>query len=145
MRHDWVVPSNPLSSGSSPCPCGRGRSFGDCCGRIHRGDAPALTAEDLMRSRFSAFAVGDAAYLLHSWHPDTRPGYVRFVPDRRWTRLDVIDSRGGPLDSEGIVEFDAHHEQGGIMDVMHERSRFSRHDGRWVYVGPFDDIEQPRP
>ena len=92
-----------------------------------------------MRSRFSAFAVGDATYLLHSWHPDTRPGYVRFVPDRRWTRLDIIDAHGGPLDSEGIVEFDAHHEQGGIADVMHERSRFTRHDGRWVYLGPLED------
>jgi SEC-C motif-containing protein len=89
-----------------------------------------------MRSRFSAFAVGDAAYLLSSWHPDTRPGSVRFVPDRRWTWLDVHEASGGPLDLEGFVTFTAHHERGGVAGAMHERSRFARHENRWVYVGP---------
>lgn len=91
-----------------------------------------------MRSRFSAFAVGDAAYLMRSWHPDTRPTAVRFVANRRWTRLDVHDARGGPLDTAGEVEFTAHHEQDGVPGVMHERSHFTRHEGRWVYVGGTD-------
>lgn len=93
-----------------------------------------------MRSRFSAFAVGDAAYLLHSWHPDTRPGHIRPTPDRRWTRLDVLDARGGPLDTDGEVEFSAYHEQDGVGGVMHERSHFSRYEGRWVYVGPVGGV-----
>lgn len=54
-----------------------------------------MTAEALMRSRFSAFAVGDEAYLLHSWHPGTRPARVRFVPGQRWTRLEVLAASGG--------------------------------------------------
>lgn len=138
MDKHGAVPTNPLPSGAAPCPCGRPASYDECCGRLHRGQAPALTAEDLMRSRFSAFAVGESAYLLHSWHPDTRPGYIRFVPDRRWTRLDVLQASGGPLASEGSVEFEAHFEQGGHHDVLHEHSRFLRHDGRWVYLGPLD-------
>jgi hypothetical protein len=54
------------------CPCGLGDGYESCCGRLHAG-APAPTAESLMRSRYSAFAVGDAGYLLRTWHPSGRP------------------------------------------------------------------------
>lgn len=89
-----------------------------------------------MRSRYSAFAVGDEAYLLRSWHPGTRPARVRFVPGQRWTRLDVLAADGGPLDHEGTVEFVAHFERDGQARRLHEISRFTRHEGHWVYVGP---------
>lgn len=90
-----------------------------------------------MRSRYSAFAVQDAAYLLRSWHPDTRPPRIPFDPALRWIRLDILDTSGGNLlDTEGAVEFDAHHFQGDRRGVLHERSVFIRVDGRWVYVGP---------
>lgn len=117
------------------CPCGSGGDHGSCCGRIHRGEAAAMTAEALMRSRFSAFSVGDDAYLLHSWHPGTRPARVRFVSGRRWTRLEVLAASGGPFDQEGTVEFVAHHERDGEPGRLHEVSRFVRHEGRWVYLG----------
>ena len=55
------------------CPCGTGLPYDDCCGPLHAGSTAAATAEQLMRSRYSAFAVGDAAYLLATWHPSTRP------------------------------------------------------------------------
>ena len=117
------------------CPCGRGPRYGRCCGRLHRGEAEALTAEDLMRSRYSAFVVGDVAYLERSWHPSTRPADVRVVPGQRWTGLDVVATdAGGPLDAEGVVEFVAHFERGGRADALHERSSFTRLDGRWVYL-----------
>lgn len=124
----------------APCPCGLPSSYDTCCGRIHRGEAQAATAEALMRSRYSAFAVGDMAYLARSWHPDTRPHTIRDDPSRRWTRLDVIaTTRGTMLDQEGTVEFEAHHCDGLDDDphgqVVHEVSTFSRVDGRWVYVG----------
>ncbi len=122
------------------CPCGLPAAYDDCCGRIHRADAPAVTAEALMRSRYSAFAVGDLAYLARSWHPDTRPRNIHDDPARRWTGLTVLaTSGGGMLDQEGTVEFEAHHTGGSDDDpaadhVVHERSTFSRVDGRWVYV-----------
>src|SRR2546429_6760422 len=63
------------------CPCGLGDGYESCCGRLHAG-APAPTAESLMRSRYSAFAVGDAGYLLRTWYPSARPR-----TDRKSTRL----------------------------------------------------------
>ena len=90
-----------------------------------------------MRSRFSAFAVGDAAYLARSWASATRPDDIDFVPDRAWTRLEVLATDGGGLlATEGAVEFRAHHETGGRRGTHHEVSRFVREDGRWVYLGP---------
>ena len=116
------------------CPCGRGRPFASCCGRLIAGETDAATPEDLMRSRFSAFAVGDAAYLLATWAPETRPSRVRIDPDMRWTSLDVLASTGGVLTSDGTVEFVARFTRNGEAGARHERSRFRRHDGRWVYV-----------
>jgi SEC-C motif-containing protein len=93
-----------------------------------------------MRSRFTAFALGDEAHLLRTWHADERPAEIRFVPDQRWVRLEVLATVAGDLlDSEGAVEFRAHHERGGKEGVLHELSRFVRDDAhRWVYVGPLE-------
>jgi SEC-C motif-containing protein len=94
-----------------------------------------------MRSRYSAFAVDDAAYLLRTWHPTTRPPDVRFDPEQRWSRLDVLGrSGGGLLDAEGTVEFRAHYRQRGEAGVLHEHSRFVRQNGLWVYLGPSSPI-----
>jgi len=124
------------------CPCGSGSPYDGCCGRLHRGEAQAATAEQLMRSRFAAFAREDAAYLLDSWHPSTRPRRVRFDPARRWVRLDVLlTEAGGMLDSEGTVSFVAHHRRGGATGEtgeLKEVSLFVRDDGRWRYLGPVD-------
>jgi uncharacterized protein YchJ len=67
------------------CPCGYGDEYESCCGRFHAG-TPAPTAESLMRSRYSAFAVGDTAYLLRTWHPSARPPTLSLDPDLVWTR-----------------------------------------------------------
>ena len=118
------------------CPCGLGQPYGECCGPAHRGHAPA-TAEGLMRSRFAAFALDDAAYVLSSWHPSTRPRRIRLGDERTWTGLEVIaTSAGGMLDQTGTVEFRAHHRDRGVEEehVLHEVSAFERHEGRWVYV-----------
>ena len=121
---------------AATCPCGLGQPYGECCGPAHRGHAPA-TAEALMRSRFAAFALDDEAYVLSSWHPKTRPPDVEPDPGLRWTGLDILDTSGGGLfDAEGMVEFRAHYRDGGRPGDMHERSRFVRHDGAWVYWGP---------
>jgi SEC-C motif-containing protein len=89
-----------------------------------------------MRSRYSAFALGDAAYLHRSWHPDTRPSRVTLDPETRWTGLEVLESTGGLFDREGVVEFRARYRDRGGPGEMRERSRFVRIDGSWVYHGP---------
>jgi SEC-C motif-containing protein len=118
-----------------PCPCGSGLPYAECCGRLHDGTATAATAEQLMRSRYSAFAVGDPAYLLATWHPSTRPRSLDLDPDVRWVGLDVLATTGGGLlAAEGTVEFRAHHLVRGVAGSQHEDSRFARVGGRWVYV-----------
>jgi SEC-C motif-containing protein len=86
-----------------------------------------------MRSRYSAFVVGDADYLRATWDPATRPRRVTVDPATTWTGLEVLGRTGGGLlAAEGTVEFRAHHTAG----VVAEHSRFRRDGGRWLYVGP---------
>jgi SEC-C motif-containing protein len=88
-----------------------------------------------MRSRYAAFAVGDAAYLLRTWHPRTRPERLDLDPEVRWLRLDIQGTtRGGFGDTEGTVEFTAHARTGGRRTSQHEVSRFQKVSGDWVYV-----------
>lgn len=124
-----------VNAGAKACPCGQGDPYDACCGRLHRGEATAATAEQLMRSRFSAFAVGEPGYLLDTWHPSTRPGDLELDPSRRWTFLEILaTSRGGLLDDAGTVEFRAHYRLDGRSGSQHEVSRFSREGGRWLYL-----------
>ncbi|MDJ1131029.1 YchJ family protein [Streptomyces iconiensis] len=120
----------------APCPCGLTAGYGECCGRFHAGEAAAPTAERLMRSRYAAFAVRDTAYLLGTWHPDTRPRELDLAEGPRWTGLDILATTGGSaFHTEGTVTFRAHFTApGGTPDSQYEHSRFTRHDGAWVYV-----------
>lgn len=123
-----------MSAAARRCPCGTGLTPAECCGRLHAGEATAATAEQLMRSRYSAFAVGDPAYLLATWHPDTRPATLDLDPDVRWTGLEVLAvAGGGLLAAEGTVEFRASWVRDRERGVQHERSRFDRVTGRWLY------------
>lgn len=95
-----------------------------------------------MRSRFSAFSVGDEGCLLRTWHPSTRPPRVGFDKGLRWQRLDVLaTSGGGFLDAEGTVWFVAHYREGGRDGRMEEHSRFVVQDGVWLYVGPIVPVK----
>lgn len=137
-----VSPTSSALAPSARCPCLSGAVYGECCGPIHAGDLVAPTAERLMRSRFSAFAVGDTDYLVASWHPSTRPSALELDEGIRWYRLDIVDrTAGGPLDAEGTVEFVAYFKPlpgatGGAVAAgsQHEVSRFVREGGRWYYV-----------
>ncbi|GAA4358942.1 YchJ family protein [Angustibacter luteus] len=121
------------------CPCGSGDPYADCCGRLHRGTSTAATAEQLMRSRYSAFVVGDRDYLLRTWHPAHAPSELELDDALRWVRLDVTDvRRGGFLDVDGEVEFTAHYRNDGVRGVQRERSTFVREGGRWLYVDSAD-------
>ena len=86
-----------------------------------------------MRSRYTAFALGDEAYLLATWHPRTRPSRVRLNPEQRWIGLSIRDAPA--VDGErGEVEFVARYKVSGRGHRLHERSRFERIDGRWYYL-----------
>ena len=123
-----------------PCPCGSGLDYSGCCEPLNLG-AAADTAEALMRSRFSAFALRSTnprldEYLLASWHPSTRPATLELDDGTVWRKLQIVDTvAGGPRDETGVVEFRAsYRDAGGAAGVLHERSRFERADGRWAYL-----------
>ncbi|MGX1931998.1 YchJ family protein [Microbacterium resistens] len=116
------------------CPCGTGDVYGSCCGPILAG-RPAPTAERLMRSRFTAFAVGDEEHLLRTWHPDSRPARVDLDADMDWLSLDVqATESGGPFDREGTVRFVARYRDADGRGALRERSRFVREPSGWLYV-----------
>lgn len=81
-----------------------------------------------MRSRYSAYALGESGYVFRTWHPRTRPDDVASDPSTRWTRLEVLDATGDR------VEFVAHYETSAGPGRLHERSRFEQRAGRWLYV-----------
>ena len=124
-----------MTAGNRPCPCGSDRTLGQCCGPALAG-TPAATAEALMRSRYSAYVLGNAEYLLATWHPRTRaPGLeLNTTPPTKWLGLTVRRHQLTGPDS-AIVEFVARYRLGGGSAVrMHEASRFVREDGRWFYL-----------
>jgi len=118
----------------SACPCGSGLAYPACCGRWHAG-AAAPTAEALMRSRYSAFVLGLAPYLLATWHASTRPGTLDLdeAGATKWLGLEI--KRAGQQDeNHATVEFVARYRIAGRGHRLHELSRFVREDGRWFYV-----------
>lgn len=99
-----------------------------------------------MRSRYSAFAVGDVDYLLASWHPSTRPATLRLDPETVFTRLRILETvDGGQDDETGTVSFRAHSRRDGERDVQTEVSRFVRSDDgarRWLYLDAVERAPQ---
>jgi SEC-C motif-containing protein len=131
----------PQPSASQACPCGRqaGKrplAYAQCCGRYldHFDAAPAPDAESLMRSRYSAFVLERAEYLLATWQTSHRPASIDFDPGVKWLGLEVRRHR--QLDaSHAEVEFVARQKSPGSPAVrLHERSRFVHEAGRWYYV-----------
>lgn len=130
---------------AAPCPCGRpGPSnkplqFDACCGRFldHFDSTPAPDAESLMRSRYSAFVLQRADYLLATWQASRRPPSIDFDAGVKWLGLEVRQQRM-PDATHAEVEFVARQKSPGSPALrLHERSRFVREGegaGRWYYV-----------
>lgn len=152
---------------SKPCPCGQKATLGDCCGRYITGGQLAPTAEALMRSRFTAYALGQVDYLLETLHSSQHQRgeklqLQRSLKQTRWLHLQVLKTKEGqPEDERGIVEFVAVYglakPMAGMAGLltgaqaatpqlaqMHERSRFIQEDGRWFYVDG-DQLPDYRP
>lgn len=126
----------PVPTAHQPCPCGTGEMLERCCGPFLAGTATPSTAAALMRSRYTAFVLGDSKYVAASWHSATRPAQTAAPAGITWRRLRIRQTQdGGPEDATGVVEFVAHFRTAaGTRDVLHERSRFARESGNWVYV-----------
>jgi SEC-C motif domain protein len=117
------------------CPCNSEVLYTDCCEGVLSGQRKAATAEALMRSRYSAYVIGDITYLLQTWHPSTRPtGIDRdTIPD--WYSLEIIQTKKGKADdNDGIVEFQATALSDSKILKLHEVSHFVKEGGDWLYV-----------
>lgn len=117
------------------CPCGSTKPYTDCCARYLDGGEVAQTAEALMRSRYTAYTLGHEDYLLATWHPATRPAALGLAEDvaTKWLGLEVKRHQQQD-DNHAIVEFVARYKVQGRAHRLHETSRFTRENGRWLYV-----------
>ena len=94
-----------------------------------------------MRSRYTAFTLGDVDYLMDSQHSTTRDTEDKteienWAKSVRWIKLEILNStQGQDTDEQGTVEFRAHFEEEGKRDQIHENSTFCKENGHWVYVG----------
>jgi SEC-C motif-containing protein len=133
---EWV----PGQRESSLCPCKSQLNYGICCKPYHNGKTKPDTAEQLMRSRFSAYFFRKVEYLVETTHPDTREKGLKEALDKsihqtNWSFLTISGtSRGGKDDKTGKVEFVADYFVGPEQFELHEISRFKRHKGVWKYL-----------
>lgn len=119
------------------CPCGSGEDFNRCCGPCLQGAVPAATAEQLMRSRYTAYVNNNEDYLLATWHESTRPQQLELASEtpNKWLGLKIVTKQaGGIQDNEGTVEFIARYKVNGKAHRLHEHSRFIRQQGQWFYL-----------
>ena len=119
------------------CPRGSGALLEVCCGPIVDGKMLALTAEALMRSRYTAFVLGDLAHIERTYARE-KHGLGKgssLERDIEWVKLEILDKVGGGEEAAtGIVEFAAHYHLNGRKGIHHERSNFRRDRGFWTYV-----------
>ena len=118
------------------CPCDSGQKYISCCGEFLLGK-PADTAEQLMRSRYTAYVLNDESYLLETWHKKTRPQTLNLSQQEplKWIGLKVL-SHTVDIDNPhaASVEFVARYRVNGKAEKIRELSRFLKEDGHWFYI-----------
>ena len=117
------------------CPCGLGKTYDECCGKYHKQDAFPTTAEALMRSRYSAYAMKNADYIVQTaLVVDNKTAIEEWMKRVKFVKLEILRTqRGKALDKKGVVEFKAWFEDEGKTEVLHEVSAFVKRKGRWFY------------
>ena len=121
------------------CPCGSGKTYDNCCEPIIKGTRDAETAEELMRSRYSAYVKTEIDYIFESTHPDKRneldrEGTTDWSEKSTWHGLEIISTgQGCPDDEVGTVEFIAHFSHKGNRQKQHELSSFKKVNGKWIF------------
>lgn len=128
-----------LDANDQICPCSSGTKYADCCQIFLKGST-AVTAEQLMRSRYTAYTLADAEYLYKTSHNTIKSGFnkhdiITWSKENTWQKLEVIDTKnGGIYDTQGIVGFKAYFaDSQGVSQVLHEISTFEKIDGHWYY------------
>lgn len=122
------------------CPCGSGSELDACCGPLLKNEKKAETAEALMRSRYSAFVLGNVDYIISSHHPSTNEDLDKEAIDAwsknsKWLGLTVVlTSEGSKSDKNGVVEFKAEYVVEGQSICHHEVSQFVKEDDSWFYL-----------
>jgi len=122
---------------SDTCPCGSARAYTECCGPVISGAAKAQTAEALMRARYSAYVKGEVDFIIASCVEDDGidpEATRRWSQGADWKGLKIVRTeKGGPADSEGVVEFVASYVMDGLKDEHRETARFVKKAGAWLY------------
>ncbi len=123
------------------CYCCSNRKFEDCCQPFIIGTAKPRTAEELMRSRYTAYATIEIEYILRSTHPSTRKFHEpetieHWAKTSRWQKLEIISTdKGNSSEKEGTVEFKAYFlDANDQMQIHHENSNFRKELGKWFFV-----------
>jgi len=122
------------------CPCNHLRNYEECCGKIHRSIFNAQTAEELMRSRYSAFVLDKMDYLKLSHanstvHTFNLKSVSKWTKTVKWVKLEILFSKKGKKKNySGYVEFKAYYEENTILNHIHGKSRFIKQDQHWVYL-----------
>lgn len=130
--------STPLINEGAPCPCGADDTLGACCLPYIRAARPAPTPQALMRSRFTALAIGAIDHILATQSDERTAQSPRHALEAwsasvNWERLEVVDSSVNEASAKGYVEFRAHYSEGGIEKIHCEHSEFTRQGDRWIY------------
>jgi SEC-C motif-containing protein len=131
------------------CTCGRPGSFASCCGPLLEGRRAAATAEELMRSRYSAYATGAIDYIHDTLAPEARVGFdrdasARWSREAEWLGLEIRRTEaGGPDDQRGIVEFVARYRLDHKDVDHHEVATFRKEEGRWFFADGEPPKQQP--
>jgi len=119
------------------CFCGNQLSFSQCCKPYLEAKVSPDTPEKLMRSRYSAYALGGyGEYLLKTWFPPMAKNLSVIElseKTQQWINLDVLGS--GQKDNEGWVEFKATYQEEKVKSILHEKSVFTRIGAQWFYIG----------
>jgi len=133
--NDTKAMKNNKKNDTEGCPCGNQKPYKECCQPyVEQLENPA-TAEALMRSRYTAFVLNNEDYLRFSWHSDTCPKTIHLDAETKWLGLSIISTEGGRVsDENGRVEFVARYKNSGKAVRIHENSRFTRFEDRWVYL-----------
>jgi SEC-C motif-containing protein len=125
----------------TPCYCGSGLSFESCCEPFLLGDQSPETAEQLMRSRYSAYVEADVRYILKTTHPSKRKYYSaasikKWATSSKWIKLEVIATENGSAtDDKGTVTFKAYYSnEENLPLVHHEHSYFIKEKGIWFFL-----------
>ena len=121
------------------CPCGSGKTYENCCEIAHKNILNVTTAKALMRSRYSAFVMKDADYLIKTWHPSCQAQQFRAELEKgfsqtEWLGLTLFASDEGRAPNEGFVSFVARFNDNNRPGAIIERSRFLKENGQWYYI-----------